>query len=356
LSTFLKAFDKKYKWFYNTEEKRNMTSKDYYQILGVGRTATEKEIKQAYRRLARKHHPDLNPGDKSAEAKFKEINAAYEVLSDPEKRRKYDQFGDQWQYAGQFDQSEGRENVRWNSSSGGTTFKYGNLSDFSDIFSDLFSDLGTDSRVKYRPRHGQDIEYPIEVSLDEAYYGSTRIIQLQTEEPCVSCGGTGRIGNRTCTICNGAGGKVTSKRLEVKIPAGVKDGSRIRVAGEGKSGRAGGNKGDLYLLVKVLPHQLFNRKGDDLYAEVSVPLITTILGGEAKLPTLNGNLILKIPPETQNGRIFRLAGKGMPHLGNTKHGDLFAKVKVVLPTNLTDEEKKLFEQLRPLRPAQSEVT
>ena len=326
-----------------------MAGKDYYQILGVSRNASEKEIKQAYRRLARKHHPDLNPGDKSAEAKFKEINAAYEVLSNPEKRKKYDQFGEQWEYAEQFAKSGGQERARWDFGKGGTTFEYGDLSDFGGIFSSLFGDSGKGSRMR-GPRRGQDIESTIEVNLEEAHHGSTRVIQLQTEEPCTACGGTGRVGNRVCTICNGAGGKIIPKRLEVKIPAGVRDGSRIRIAGEGVSGRAGGKKGDLYLVAKVLPHKLFERKGDDLYTEVSVPLATAILGGEVRLPTLKGNLSLKIPPETQNGRVFRMAGKGMPQLGNSKYGNMFAKVKVVLPTNLTGEEKKLFERLRSLRP------
>jgi len=328
-----------------------MANKDYYKILGVSRNASEKEIKQAYRRLARKHHPDLNPGDKSAEAKFKEINAAYEVLSNPEKRKKYDQFGEQWEYAEQFAKSGGQERVRWDFNKGGTTFEYGDLSEFGDIFSSLFGDSGIGSRMKRGPQRGQDMESPIEVSLEEAYHGSTRVIQLQTTEPCTACGGTGRVGNRVCTICNGAGGKVIPRRLEVKIPAGVRDGSRIRIAGEGGPNRAGGNQGDLYLVVKVLPHKLFERKGDDLYTEVSVPLATVMLGGEVGFPTLNGNLSLKIPPETQNGKVFRLAGKGMPKLGNSDYGNMLAKVKVVLPTNLTEEERKLFERLRSLRPA-----
>jgi molecular chaperone DnaJ len=325
-----------------------MANKDYYQILGVSRNASEKEIKQTYRRLARKHHPDLNPGDKSAEARFKEINAAYEVLSNPEKRKKYDQFGDQWEYAEQFAKAGDQQRVRWDFGKGGTTFEYGDL---GDIFSSLFGDAGTGSGMRRGPQRGQDIESPIEVSLEEAYHGSTRVVQLEAEEPCTACGGTGRVGNRVCTICSGTGGKAVLKRLEVKIPAGVKDGSRIRITGEGVPGRAGGSKGDLYLVAKVLPHKLFERKGDDLYAEVSVPLATAMLGGEIGLATLNGNLSLRIPPETQNGKVFRLAGKGMPQLGNANYGNLFAKVKVVLPTNLTQEEKKLFERLRSLRPA-----
>ncbi len=327
-----------------------MAGKDYYQILGVNRNASEKEIKQAYRRLARKHHPDLNPGDKAAEEKFKEINAAYEVLSNPEKRKKYDQFGEQWEYADQFAKSSGQERVRWDFGRGGKSFEYGDLSGFGDIFSSLFGDSGIGSRMKRGPRRGQDIESPVEVTLEEAYHGSKRMMQLETEEPCTACGGTGRVGNRVCTICNGAGGKITPKRLEVKIPAGVRNGSRIRIAGEGGPGLAGGSKGDIYLVVKVLPHKLFERKGDDLYTEVAVPLATAILGGEARLPTLNGNLSLKIPPETQNGKVFSMAGKGMPQLSNNKHGNMFAKVKVVLPTNLTEEEKKLFKRLQSLRP------
>jgi DnaJ-class molecular chaperone len=328
-----------------------MAGKDYYQILGVNRDASEKEIKQAYRRLARKYHPDINPGDKSAEAKFKEINAAHEVLSNPEKRKKYDQFGDQWEYANQFAKSGGQERVRWDFDRGGTGFEYGDPGSFGDILSSLFGDSGMGSRTGRGPRRGQDVESPIEVTLEEAYHGSTRLMQLQTQEPCTACGGTGAVGNRVCTMCNGTGGKITPRRLEVKIPAGVKDGSRIRMAREGGAGLAGGNKGDLYLLVKVLPHKIFERRGDDLYSEVSVPLATAILGGEVRLPTLNGGISLKIPPETQNGKVFRLAGKGMPQLNNNRHGNMLAKVKVVLPTKLTEEERKLFEKLRSLRPA-----
>jgi DnaJ-class molecular chaperone len=328
-----------------------MANKDYYQVLGVDRNASDKEIKQAYRRLARKHHPDLNPGDKSAEARFKEMNEAYEVLSNPEKRKKYDQFGDQWEYADQFAKAGGQQGVRWDTGTGGTTFEYGDVSGLGDIFSSLFGDTGLGSRMRSGPRRGQDVESPVEISLEEAYHGSRRVIQLQTSEPCTACGGTGKVGNRVCTMCGGAGGKSVPRRLEVKIPPGVRDSSRIRMAGEGAPGRAGGSKGDLYLIVKILPHKLFERKGDDLYTEVSVPLATAVLGGEVRLPTLDGSLSLKIPPETQNGKLFRLAGKGMPQLGNANHGSMFAKANVVLPTNLTEEERRLFEKLRSLRTA-----
>ncbi len=328
-----------------------MANKDYYQILGVDRNASEKEIKRAYRRLARKHHPDLNPGDKSAEARFKEMNAAYQVLSDPEKRKKYDQFGDQWEHADQFAKAGGQQGVRWDTGKGGTTFEYGDMSGLGDVFSSLFGDAGMGSRTRRGPQRGQDVESPVEISLEEVYHGSRRVIQLQTTEPCTACGGTGRVGNRVCTMCGGTGGKVITRRLEVKIPQGVKDGSRIRMAREGAPGRAGGSKGDLYLVVRVLPHKVFERKGDDLYAEISVPLATAVLGGEVRVPTLDGNLSLKIPPETQNGKLFRLVGKGMPQLGNANHGNMFAKVNVVLPTKLTEEERRLFEKLRSLRTA-----
>ena len=332
-----------------------MKGNDYYQVLGVGRDASQKEIKQAYRRLARKYHPDLNPDDKAAEGKFKEMNAAYQVLSDPDKRKKYDQYGDQWEYADQFAKSGGQERGRWDFGKGGTTFEYGDVDGFGDILSSLFGNAAAGPRMRRGPQRGQDVESTIEVTLEEAYQGSKRVIQLQTNEPCAACGGTGRVGDRVCTICNGSGGKAAPKRLEVRIPAGVKDGSRIRIAGEGGPGRVGGGKGDLYLVVKVLPHRTFERKGDDIHTEVPVPLVTAMLGGEVRVPTLDGSLSLKIPRETQNGRVFRLARKGMPVLGSDGYGNMFARAKVVLPTNLTDEEQKLFEKLRSLRPAESEA-
>jgi molecular chaperone DnaJ len=279
------------------------------------------------------------------------MNAAYEVLSSPEKRKKYDQFGDQWESADQFAKAGGQQGVRWDTGTGGTTFEYGDMGGLDDVFSSLFGDAGMSSRMRRGPQRGHDVESPVEISLEEAYHGSKRVIQLQTTEPCTACGGTGRVGNRVCTMCGGAGGKAVPRRLEVKIPAGVKDGSRIRMSGEGTPGRAGGSKGDLYLVVEVLPHKVFERKGDDLYTDVSVPLAIAMLGGEVRLRTLDGSLSLKIPPETQNGKLFRLAGKGMPKLGNANHGSMFAKASVVLPTNLTEEERKLFERLRSLRTA-----
>jgi molecular chaperone DnaJ len=328
-----------------------MPSKDYYAILGVGRSASEKEIKQAYRRLARKYHPDVNPGDKTAEAKFKEMNEAYEVLSDPEKRKKYDRFGDQWQYAEQF--AKAGQGPQWDFSKGGTytTFDFGDLGDLGDVFGGIFRGFGGGSGTarRFAGAKARSLEHPVEVSLEEAYHGTKRVLQLQAEEPCSVCRGSGRVGRARCSNCGGSGRLLRPKRLEVKIPPGVGNGSKVRIAGQGSQGYDGA-KGDLYLVVKVLPHQVFERKGDNLHVEVPVSLVTAMLGGEVGVPTLKGNVALKVPPETQNGKVFRLAGQGMPHLNDSSRGDMFAKVKVVLPTKLTSQERQLFEQLRTYRP------
>ena len=325
-----------------------MAGKDYYSILGVNRDTSGREIKQAYRKLARKHHPDVNPGDKSAEAKFKQINEAYEVLSDKEKRQKYDQFGDQWQYADQFAQAGYQQTPSWNFSQADGPQKFHfEEADLGSLFGNLFRS-GTRGR-RARPRRGQNIDHPVAVTLEEAYHGTKRTIALQSEQSCSSCRGTGRIQNMPCSVCRGSGIVPAVKRLEVKIPPGVKEGSRVRITGKGKPGHAEGVSGDLYLVVSVKPHRRFERRGNDLYEEVAVPLTIVVLGGEVQVPTLKGKVALKIPPETQNGRAFRLAGQGMPHLGDSAHGDLLAKVSVILPTKLSEEGKKLFEQLSQLR-------
>ncbi|MDD5081975.1 MAG: DnaJ C-terminal domain-containing protein [Dehalococcoidales bacterium] len=322
-----------------------MANKDYYDILGVKRDASERDIKLAYRRLARKYHPDVNPGDNSAEATFKKINEAFEVLSNKEKRQKYDQYGDQWQYADQFARAGGEDMPFRNmNQTGAQEFRTGE--DLGDLFSDLFGGART---RRPRARRGRDVEYPVEITLEEAYHGTARTIALQTEGPCSACQGTGRIQNLRCSVCRGSGAVADIKRLEVKIPSGVRDGSRVRVAGKGEPGQAGGPGGDLYLLVSVKPHSQFEQRGDDLYTEIAVPLTVAVLGGETHVPSLKGKLALKIPPETQNGRIFRLAGQGMPRLGDSTYGDLLARVNVLLPTKLTEEEKKLFERLSQMR-------
>lgn len=312
-----------------------MATKDYYEILGVNRGATEKQIKQAYRKLARKYHPDVNPGDKSAEARFKQINEAYEVLSDPEKRKKYDLFGERWPYAEQF------ARARRGGERQGPIFHFEDAGgDLGSVFDSLFRG---GRRPFRRSRRGRDVEQPIEVSLEEAFHGTSRLIEIHTEEPCPSCLGGG------CYACNGLGTTRQLQHLEVKVPPGVKNGSRVRMAGKGGASFGGGRPGDLYLVVSVKPHPLFQRKGDDLHVEVPVPLTEAILGGEVLVPTLNEKLVLKIPSQTQNGKVFRLAGQGMPHLSSSPRGDLFAKVKVVLPTNLSERETELFEELRALQ-------
>ncbi len=329
-----------------------MPKKDYYNTLGIGRSASDKDIKQAYRRLARKLHPDLNPGNKIAEAKFKEVNEAYEVLSDPGKRKKYDQFGDNWQNADQFSQAGQSAQSGFGRGGTQTTYEYGDLGDLSSIFENLYQGFGTGGTFTGRkPSKPKSFQQFIEVTLEEANQGTARMFQLQSEEACPACGGTGRsarMRGRACASCGGSGSMPRTKRIEVKIPPGVNDGSKIRLAGQGSLG-PDGTKGDLELIVKMIPNKTFLRKGDDIYTEVPVPLFTAVLGGEVELPTLKGKVALKIPAETPNGNVFRLAGKGMPHLGNiSQHGDLFAKVKIVLPVQLSQKEKQLFEQLRTL--------
>jgi molecular chaperone DnaJ len=331
-----------------------MPKKSYYDILGVANNATEKDIKQAYRRLARRYHPDVNPGDKAAEAKFKEINAAYEVLADKEKRQKYDKYGDKWQYADQFEQAARQQSpFQQYTTNDGTSFQFGgDIGGMDSIFDELFGGLrGRGFSRRSRPTRGQDLETNVEVTLEEAFSGTTRMINLQGEQPCAACQGTGEIQNVPCSVCRGTGMVANVSRLEVKIPAGVATGSRVRISGKGQPGYSGASSGDLYLNITVRPHAVFDRQGDDLSTNVSVPLTVAALGGEVQVPTLKGKVALKIPPETQNGRVFRLAGQGMPHLGKVGSGDLKVKVNVVLPTKLTEKEKELFRQLGELRPA-----
>ena len=328
-----------------TEARNTVPGKDYYAIIGVKRGASEKEMRQAYRRLARKLHPDVNPGDKAAEERFKEINAAYEVLSDADKRRKYDLYGDQWQYADQIEEARRQGGQQWSRRSGPSggfqQFDLGDLGDLGGVFGGLFGGGRT------RSRRGEDVQHPTEVTLDEAYHGTTRVLQLQAEEPCATCGGSGQLVGAVCHVCQGAGVFRRPKRLEVKIPAGVGVGARVRVAGEGRPGRDG-RRGDLYLVISVRPHPRFQRKGDDLHTEVEVPLLDALLGGEVEVPTLKGKAALKIPSPTQNGRVFRLAGLGMPKLGGG-HGDLFVRVKVLLPAELSPQERELLEKMKAMQ-------
>jgi curved DNA-binding protein len=304
-----------------------MDYKDYYKILGVSKSATEKEIKSAYRKLAQKYHPDRNPGNPKAEDKFKEINEAHEVLGDPQKRAKYDQLGSsyaQWERAGR--PGGGFDFGQWTSGrSGGTRVEYRDLNDlfggggFSDFFTSLFGGgFGEPAtRTSTRRVRGEDMEQPVEVSLEEAYHGTER------------------------TLTKG------ERRLTVKIPPGARTGTKVRVAGEGSLGQI---SGDLFLVVNVRPHARFRREGDDLHVDMPIELYTALLGGEVRVPTLIGDVVLTIPPETQSGRTFRLAGKGMPKLRQpNEHGDLYAHAVIRIPTQLTDAERKLITQLAALR-------
>jgi DnaJ-class molecular chaperone len=311
--------------------------RDYYSVLGVPRTASDKDIKTAYRKLARKHHPDVNPGDKKAEALFKEIGEAYSVLSDVEKRKKYDRWGHDWekidhaQAAGANFRTRPGDSSRYTyttgpNGAGSTGFNF-ESEDLGGLFEQLFGRAsGGRQRVRATPRRGTDIEQQVEISLEEAFNGT----------------------QRTYTLSDSQTGE--SRTVEVKIPAGATDGLRVRVAGKGEQGGSGGSAGDLFLIVNVKPHPLFERDGDDLRVKVSTPLYTAILGGEVMVPTPKGtHLALKVPPETANGQRMRLTGQGMPHVNATGRGDLFAEINVQLPKNLSPHEKDVYAELARLR-------
>ncbi len=322
-----------------------MDYKDYYKLLGVSKSASADDIKKAFRKLARKYHPDVNPGDKKAEEKFKEINEAYEVLSDPDKRRRYDTLGPNWQEQFGFSPGAGRRSS--GPSYRGSPLDYDSATGFSDFFEALFG------RPTSSKRAGDDIEQRVEVMLQEAYAGGMRTFNIQSTEACPVCRGTRVVAGKACASCGGLGMLTRNKRIQVKIPAGVDNGSKIRVAGEGQPGAGGGPRGDLYLVISVKPDSLYERKGDDLYVDIDVELVAAMLGGEVPVPTPDGRkLMLTIPPETQNGRLFRLANKGMPRLRGDGNGNLFARVKVVLPMGLTSDERSLFEQLARSRGAE----
>ena len=304
--------------------------KDYYKILGVPKDAKKEDVTKAYRRLARQHHPDLNKGA-DAERRFKEINEAYQVLSDPEKRQRYDHLGPDWE---RFAQGQGAPG-----GAGGFQWVFTGqpgeaAGDFSDFFRMVFGDAagfraGTvddvirrsrgNGRARARAQAGEDLESEVEITLPEAYRGTERSIELRREDG-------------------------TTKRLDVKIPAGVRDGQRIRLAGQGAPGSGGGPAGDLYLRVQVQPHPFFRREGDDIHVELPVALHEALLGAEVTVPTLKARVSLRIPPETQNGRVIRLAGQGLPRAGGGQ-GDMFVSVKVVLPQKLNDLERDAVQKI-----------
>jgi curved DNA-binding protein len=323
-----------------------MEFKDYYATLGVQKTASEKEIKQAFRKLARKYHPDVNPGDKASEAKFKELNEANEVLSDPDKRRKYDELGSNWRAYEQAGAGGpgGGPHGGWNVNAGGAPggFRtmtpeemrdmFGEGDPFSDFFHTFFGgsmadpaeETGRRGRGRGRAaRQGRDVEQEIELSLEDAFHGTTRRLAIKHDGH--------------------------ARTVDVRIPPGVGDGSRVRIAGEGEVGAGGAKSGDLFLRIRLAPHAKFERKGKDLYTKVHIPLTTAVLGGEADVPTLAGRTLrLKVPGPTQNGQTFRLKGHGMPVTSGKEGGDLYATVEVQLPKTLTPEQRKHFEALAAL--------
>lgn len=353
-----------------------MSKRDYYEVLGVARGATDAEIKSAYRKLAVRYHPDKNPGDEEAEEKFKEAAEAYSVLSVAEQRARYDRFG----HAGVSGAAGG---ANWGAQGfGGIEDILGDLFGFTDMFGGRGGGGGGGRRSA--AQRGADLRYDLEMTLEEAAAGMTaqlRIPRLEgcekcsgtgaapgtQPEPCATCSGTGQVRYqqgffsvaRTCSNCRGAGrvirtpceecrgaGRVErEKQMEVKIPAGVETGSRLRLAGEGEAGTQGGPAGDLYVVIHISEHDVFERQGNNLYAAVPVTFAQAALGAEISVPTLDGQHALKIPAGTQTGKLFPLKGKGMPALGGRGRGDLFVSVTVVTPTTLTREQRRLLEQL-----------
>ncbi len=347
-----------------------MAKKDYYEVLGLTKGASENDIKRAYKRLASKHHPDKNQGSKEAEEKFKEINEAYEVLGDDQKRAAYDQYGH-----AAFEQGGG---------AGGFGGGFGGA-DFGDMFGDIFGDIfGGGGRGRQRVVRGEDLRYDLEITLEEAVKGTTKDIQINTLAHCDSCGGSGAekgskvetcphchgsgrirrqqgffVSESICPTCHGSGKKIEKpcrschgegrvhkkENLSVKIPAGVDTGNQLRLAGKGAAGENGAPAGDLYVVIHVREHNIFERDGNNLYCEVPISFTTAALGGEIEVPTLDGRVKLKIPAETQTGKLFRMRGKGVASTRSGYAGDLICRIVVETPVNLTSEQKELLQKL-----------
>lgn len=344
-----------------------MAKRDYYEILNVARNASEAEIKQSYRRLAMKHHPDRNQGNQDAEEQFKEAKEAYEVLNDARKRAAYDQFG----HAGV------------DGSAGGGGGGFNGPADLNDIFGGVFRDIFGGARGGGNQNRGSDLRYNLDLSLEEAVFGATAKIRVPTLVTCVSCAGSGaKPGTKpiTCPTCRGVGqvrmqqgffsiqqtcprcqgrgtiipdpcetchgsGRIEEqKALSVKVPSGVDNGDRIRLAGEGAAGEQSGPPGDLYVQIRVKPHPIFTREDSDLYCEVPISFTAAALGGDLEVPTLDGRVSLKIPPETQTGKVFRIRGKGVKPVRGGPTGDLLCRVSLETPVNLTREQKDLLQK------------
>jgi DnaJ-class molecular chaperone len=330
-----------------------MNFKDYYSILGVPKNAAEKDIKSAYRKLARKWHPDANlKNAKEAEEKFKEIAEAYEVLGDPEKRKKYDVLGPNWQQAAQ----QAEQQRRYRTTVDGREFEFDlggpeGPSGFSDFFDVFFSGIGRRQTASGQgfARPGQDLETTIELNLRDVYDGGKKAVSLQIEDLCPRCHGTGTEAGHLCPVCHGTGRVLLNRRFEVTIPKGIGEGQRIRLAGQGGAGINGGPNGDLYLIVRLQDDPTYKRKGDDLYVDLPVSIYDLVLGGDVNVPTLSGQVAMTIPAGTQNNRLLRLSGRGMPQVKGKGSGDQYVRLIGQLPQNLSDKEKKLFKELSNLR-------
>ena len=344
-----------------------MEYKDYYKALGVSQRAGANEIKSAYRKLARKYHPDLHPDDRKAEERFKETNEAYEVLKDAEKRKKYDELGANWE-----DIRRNRDYARRYTSPG---FEWAGPEsvDLNDFFETFFggsggrtrdrSPRGPTARTGRRGAQGQDVSHPVELTLEETFHGTTRQLQMVLEQPCPRCHGSGiitvaaqprrrnreQIAMEACSTCGGRGGVSERKSLNVKIPRGVTQGSRVRLQGMGVRGSDGRPAGDLYLDIRVTPHRLFQVRGHDLLSDLPVRDDEAALGTTVQVPTLEGRVALKIPPGSQQGNRLRLKGKGLPQLHATGRGDLYYTLNIVTPATMSSEERELIQQLRRLR-------
>jgi DnaJ-class molecular chaperone len=346
-----------------------MEFQDYYKTLGVERSATDKEIKSAYRKLARKHHPDVNPGNKDAEKRFKEINEAYQVLGDPDKRKKYDRLGADWE-RGEAEEELRRRYAQQGAARGGGFGAGGGGDDFSDFFSSFFG--GGFGGGRRRARSGPfdaygfapheqkapDLEAEVQITLTEAAHGAPRRLELTAQDDCPVCKGAGMVmqeekmgqarvvrSAQPCSRCHGTGVIANRRTLEVTIPAGTTDGTRMRLAGQGGHGPRAELNGDLFLTVRIAPDRVFKLSGRDLRVELPVWDYEAALGAEVTVPTLDGRLSLKVPPGSQTGRVMRLRGKGLPGRGKDAAGDLLYELKVLAPENLTEAERALLRDL-----------
>ncbi len=330
--------------------------KDYYQILGVSRSATDAEIKKAFRRLAREYHPDVAKNKKHAEEKFKEINEAYEVLSDPGKRRRYDELGQNWRAGAEFRPPPGWEQFSTSGGRGaggrGPEFEFGGTG-FSDFFEQLFGAAGNRRGAGgfahggfeegAHAERGRDVEGDILVTLEEAMHGSVRAVSVRHSTPCEPCRGVGRRGSRGCSVCGGAGQVTRSNTYQVKIPSGVTEGQRLRIPGRGEAGISGGAAGDLFLRVRLARHPDFNVEDHNLVYEAVLAPWEAVLGANISVPTMGNPVSIKIPPGTQNGQKLRVRGRGLP--GKSGGGDLIVVTRVEVPARISDEERKLWENL-----------